>query len=190
MSNVKTKESNTLADLAARIREGHEEVVSSMQQSLEHAMDTGEALLEAKSQVKHGEWQAWLWEHCDIPERTASRYMRLAKNRSVLESELAICNELSVNAAIRLLAPPKKADEDTNEESADKNEVLRLYTKAHQEEMEALRLDIINDSQEAVSLAPHDCPGLMNKVTEEVLENVEKAADAWTGARDYLRGLA
>jgi hypothetical protein len=65
--------SNSLADLAARIRAEHEAVIIFMKKGLERAIRAGELLLEAKAQIgKHGQWLPWLREHCQVPERTAT----------------------------------------------------------------------------------------------------------------------
>ena len=46
--------SNSLPDLAARIRAEHEAVDQSLKSSVAHAMAAGDMLIEAKSLVKHG----------------------------------------------------------------------------------------------------------------------------------------
>jgi hypothetical protein len=46
----------------------------------QHAMAAGDLLLEAKLRLKHGEWLPWLAEHRSMSERTAQRYMRLARD--------------------------------------------------------------------------------------------------------------
>jgi hypothetical protein len=40
-------------------------------------------LLEAKAQLKHGEWLPWLSENFDLTRRTASTYMRLANGKPI-----------------------------------------------------------------------------------------------------------
>ena len=56
--------SNSLADLAARIKAEHEATAIAMRRGVEHAMAAGDLLLEAKAQLKHGEWLPWLAAHC------------------------------------------------------------------------------------------------------------------------------
>jgi hypothetical protein len=70
--------SNSLTDLAARIKAEHEACISALQRGLEHAVAAGELLLEAKALIPHGQWLPWLREHAYIPERTAQRYMKIA----------------------------------------------------------------------------------------------------------------
>jgi Protein of unknown function (DUF3102) len=98
-------QSNSLADLAARIRVEHEATAVSLKQSVEHAIAAGELLLEAKGQLAHGEWLPWLAESCTISERTAQLYMRVAKNRTVIESQIRNdVADLTLNEAVALLA--------------------------------------------------------------------------------------
>jgi hypothetical protein len=39
----------------------------------------GQLLIRAKANLRHGEWQAWLTEHCTLSHVTATRYMRGAR---------------------------------------------------------------------------------------------------------------
>ncbi len=76
--------------LAARINTEHEACRSAMQKGLEHALEAGRLLLEARKGLPHGEWLPWLEENCsDIGERTAQNYMRLAREYPKLEPEKA-----------------------------------------------------------------------------------------------------
>ena len=78
--------SNSLNDLAARIRTEHEAVSSFARQTLQHAINAGELLLAAKSLVDHGDWGDWLHDNCAVSQRTAQSYMRLAHNRAAIEA--------------------------------------------------------------------------------------------------------
>src|SRR6266849_265246 len=94
-----------LADLAERIKVEHNAYVAAVKKSAEHAMAAGDALIEAKAQLKHGEWLPWLKGHCEISERTAQVYMRLARNRSEIEANPQRVADLSLRGAASLLAP-------------------------------------------------------------------------------------
>jgi hypothetical protein len=99
--------SNSLADLAARVRAEHEGVARAMKRGLEHAIAAGKLLLEAKAQLAHGQWLPWLHQLCPaLPERTAQLYMRLARHAPELEAKSASVADLTVTGAIELLAPP------------------------------------------------------------------------------------
>lgn len=114
--------SNSLADLAARIRTYHEATVEALKHSVEHAMSAGDCLIEAK--VKHGEWLPWLQDHCRITERTAQRYMRLSRNRGTIEAKYDIMSDLTINSALALLTIPREPLDDNLVESV----VLTLDT--------------------------------------------------------------
>jgi Protein of unknown function (DUF3102) len=116
--NIEAEQSNSLTDLAARIRIGHVAVQESLKIAVKCAMNTGDMLLEAKAQVNHGKWMDWVLEHCDMSGRTARLYMRLAKNRKVIEA-VGDTADMTINTAIRLLAPPKDDDEKADDERAE-----------------------------------------------------------------------
>jgi hypothetical protein len=85
MSNIATAAptqdvtaSNSLTDLAARIRAEHEASGLAIKRGLDHAIACGRLLIEARAQLEHGQWLPWLREHCGVPERSARRYMELA----------------------------------------------------------------------------------------------------------------
>jgi Protein of unknown function (DUF3102) len=99
---------NSLPDLAARIRAEHEAVAAFMQRSLERAIAAGDLLIEAKAQLAHGQWLPWLQEHCQVPERTAQVYMRLARHAPELKSKSETVADLSVRDAVDLLTEPRE----------------------------------------------------------------------------------
>jgi hypothetical protein len=94
-----------LDDLAARIRTEHTAVGTALKESLEHAMAAGDLLIDAKGKVAHGEWLPWLRDRCQMSERTAQLYMRVAKNRREIEDEQKRNGvaDLSLNEAAALL---------------------------------------------------------------------------------------
>jgi Protein of unknown function (DUF3102) len=95
--------SNSLTDLAARIRAEHEAVGVALKESVSHAIQAGEMLLEAKDKLNHGEWLPWLKDHCSLNERLAQRYMRIARNKA----KYAGLSDLSITGALALLAPDR-----------------------------------------------------------------------------------
>jgi Protein of unknown function (DUF3102) len=99
--------SNSLADLAARIRAEHESALLSMQRGLKPAIAAGHLLIEAKAQLHHGQWLPWLAKICpSLPERTAQRYMLFARHAPELEAKSATVADLTMSGALELLAPP------------------------------------------------------------------------------------
>jgi hypothetical protein len=97
--------SNSLADLAARIKAQHAAVSIALKDSVRHAIEAGALLIEAKAQVPHGQWLPWLHDHCTMAERTAQLYIRCAKNRIVIEEQIRNgVADLSLNEAAAMLA--------------------------------------------------------------------------------------
>ena len=95
--------SNSLADLAARIRAEHNAVAAAARATLQHAFRVGELLLEARKLVDHGQWADWVCEHCKISERTAQKYMQLARHPEVLEAKAPLTADLTIDEALRSL---------------------------------------------------------------------------------------
>jgi|SRR6516165_9407232 hypothetical protein len=131
----------------AQIIEAHKQVVaaerSGHQRSLDAAIAAGELLNAAKEAIKgQFKWSEWRSEYLrDIPQTTASLYMRLAKNQDRLRKpdlssddgkrisngllKLGAAGELSIKKAAALLAEKKprgpqpqrkKTDEDVGKE--------------------------------------------------------------------------
>jgi hypothetical protein len=65
----------------------------------------GELLLQAKDEVGHGYWTDWLHNHCDLSERTAQAYTRLARNKANPQ----LSADLTIDDALEVLAKPKPA---------------------------------------------------------------------------------
>ena len=95
----------TLDALAARVRTEHTAAGTALKDSLAHAMAAGDALVEAKEKLAHGQWLPWLQDNCSISERTAQLYMRVSKNRKDVEEEQNrnATADLSLNEAAALL---------------------------------------------------------------------------------------
>jgi hypothetical protein len=93
--------STPLDQIAGRIRQEHAAAGVSAKKALEHALAAGELLIEAKGQVKHGQWLPWLSANCELSERTAQAYMRLAKMKS------ATVADLPLREALKAIAAPK-----------------------------------------------------------------------------------
>ena len=105
------KGNNRLPVLAAQIVRAHQEAQQASETSIEKAIEAGEALIEAKEQVKHGEWLPWLKANCpDMSQRTVQRYMRIAKNKDTLAKTTRV-SDLSLRGAIDALVPPTALDE-------------------------------------------------------------------------------
>ena len=110
--------SNVLADLAVRINAEHQAACGAIKSGAEHAMAAGDLLLEAKAKLRlHGAWLPWLKQNCEMSERTAQLYMRMARNRAAIEANTQHVADLSLRGAMAVIAPPKP-DNDIEEWAA------------------------------------------------------------------------
>ena len=98
-----------LETLASTIRAAHDAAGHAARNFLEHALAAGDALIEAKEKVGHGNWLAWLKNKCDLSEDRAERYMRIARGRGVLEANSARMRNLTLAQAQRLIEQSERA---------------------------------------------------------------------------------
>jgi len=109
----------SLPDLARAINDKVAQMVNAARTSFTRAIEVGELLKQAKDRVGHGNFEAWVNDHCSFSYRSARRYMKLADDRPKLEEQLrveaqakmATVASLNLASAQRLLAPPKSAPE-------------------------------------------------------------------------------
>lgn len=92
-----------LANLGARINAEHAAALLHAGSAMEHAINTGELLAQAKSACPHGAWLPWLRENVSFSDRTAQGYMRLAARRDI-RSNVA---DMSIRKALGYIATPR-----------------------------------------------------------------------------------
>lgn len=98
-----------LSSLAQRINEANQNAHDSSKKAIYYAIECGDALINAKSLVKHGEWQSWLKNNCEVSERTAQNYMKLATEYpSIEDAKAQRVADLSIREAIKELSKPKE----------------------------------------------------------------------------------
>lgn len=97
---------NNLPELAASIRQEHHLAEQHAMQAVNHAMEAGRLLIEAKALCSHGKWLSWLADNFEGSARTAQAYMRLYENRDALANTQSSAH-LSIDGALKLLAEPK-----------------------------------------------------------------------------------
>ena len=105
MTRILTEQTGSLSSLAEQINHEHQQAEDSAKKAISHALAAGRLLVEAKSQVKHGEWLPWLKANCDVSDRQAQRYMKLADNWQAIESKNDTGSDLTVTSDWRLLGP-------------------------------------------------------------------------------------
>ena len=77
-------EQHPLADLASAINTEHEHVFDNVVSALEHAIQCGIKLTEAKEIVPEGNWERWVEHNLTISKSQVNRYMRLGAYREHL----------------------------------------------------------------------------------------------------------
>lgn len=93
----------SLPDIAAQIR-------GELRAGALHAAAAGTLLTQAKAALPHGEWLPWLAEHCQMSDRVAQNYMRLAKKMAALSgSNTNRDSYLPIGKALKQLATPRSA---------------------------------------------------------------------------------
>jgi hypothetical protein len=111
---VKDVRAAQLAKLRDKILCAHTCIRDAAVEGLENARQAGEALIEAKRLLKHGEWLPFL-KQCDVceslTERTAQAYMHVARNWARLSlSNAQRVADLSFREALKTLAEFRKED--------------------------------------------------------------------------------
>jgi hypothetical protein len=92
-----------------------DKVANATKGSLDYAIEAGDLLNSAKDALpKKGGWLRWLGHNLpDIPQTTASLYMRLAENKAVIDKQRVASaideGKLSIRAAAKLIPPTATA---------------------------------------------------------------------------------
>src|SRR5918996_452882 len=101
-----------LDSLAFYIKRNHEWAHDHAHKAVDHALTTGKLLLQAKALVPHGQWGAWLKNNCSLTDRTAQRYMRVARDLPKLDAaKSATVADLPLRALDEFLAAEREVQE-------------------------------------------------------------------------------
>jgi len=102
-TEVLKREPSQLIDLADRINQEHRACEQSLRSGLQHALECGRLLAQAKKQLAHGEWLPWLKRNCAVTPRAAQGYMRVASRWPQLEARTQHVSHLTYRQALALL---------------------------------------------------------------------------------------
>jgi hypothetical protein len=97
----------SLEELAAIANRRHALAEQAARAMTLHAYHAGMALVEAKARMRHGEFIPWVLASCEFSDRTARRYMWLARKTATV----ADLEGLSLGDAIRALQPEPEQEE-------------------------------------------------------------------------------
>lgn len=89
--------------LAEGINDHHKQVLDCGSSMVQHAIDCGRWLVEAKGRCEHGEWLSWLDANCDMSEVHSQRYMRIAKTSRVTD----LSDVTSIRECLALISEAK-----------------------------------------------------------------------------------
>jgi hypothetical protein len=105
--------SNRLPVLAAEIDREHQAAHRAARTAIEHAIECGRLLLEAKALIPHGEWLPWLEANTMVSARQSQRYMRLTS--ATLAGKCDATSFLTIEGALKALVATK--DEEIEQQS-------------------------------------------------------------------------
>ncbi len=97
-----------LDELATEIQEATAKCYSVAMDSLKHAKEAGELLAESKNLCRHGEWEKWVQEKCNLATRTVRAYMQVANAWPEIEAKRHSDAVLGFIGATKLIATPKE----------------------------------------------------------------------------------
>ena len=119
----------------------HGQAHAAAKTAIENAIECGRLLLEAKSQVAHGEWLPWIEANLSFGPRQAQKYIRLADHAAVLPN--ANCgSHLSINAALELIAEAPSCADYIRSALGLLDKIRPLFVAAKAGDREALRATI------------------------------------------------
>jgi hypothetical protein len=98
---------NDLPSIATEVRALHGAVRDHFRTTLNYARQAGDLLLVARKVVADGRWEKWLRDECQIDERNAQRYMRVARHWTEIEAQSDDSSLLSIDGALKLIAKPR-----------------------------------------------------------------------------------
>ena len=90
-----------------------DEIIFYKQVGGQAVLEIGKRLIEAKAQLKHGEWLDWLRDRVEFSEASAQRFMRLAREYG----NASLVTDLGTSKALELLALPASEREQFVEEN-------------------------------------------------------------------------
>ena len=137
-------------------------------------LEIGKRLNEAKAQLDHGEWTAWLSEKVEFSEASAQRFMRLAREYS----NPSPVTDLGPSKALLLLALPENEREDFAAQKHMVNGEEKTVSEMSKRELEK----VIKERDEAERIAQEH-----QKTAEQLRKELLEAKETAEAARSELR---
>ena len=165
------------------------EFIHLKQELARNIVDIGLRLIEAKSMLSHGEWLPWLEERVCFSKKSATNYMRVA--REFPNAQLVA--DLGVRKALALLELPPSEREDFAEENNIIDMTSRELEKAIRERDEARQAAETaqadaRSAEESRAKMEEDM-AVLKRLHESAQENEAQARDALERAQAELKEL-
>jgi hypothetical protein len=161
-----------LATLASRIRAGHTAAEGAARSSLEHALQVGNDLIKAKALCGHGQWLKWLEANAAMTDRTARRYMRIARHWDKSDT----VSDLTPTEILRQLSTPEEAGDEAEPATSLDEE----YCRDDPEFAEAYRLTVLELAEASALLQSPDCT---LEQCVGVIHTAKQVGTTWRAAR-------
>ncbi len=171
-----------LTTLAAEIRREHEKAEADYQSAFAHAIRAGALLIEAKAQVKHGEWLPWLKANFPGSVRSAQGYMRLAEHAP----ECATVAHSGIKGALKQLAAPEVTEPEAQPDRCPRCKQIVRNGRPHKC-IATSRL--LTDAHDALKLALADLRRYPPEVAPGTVSDSEMAATVVHLASEVQRAL-
>ena len=140
-------------------------------------LEIGKRLIEAKAQLKHGEWLPWLSEKVEFSEASAQRFMQLAREYE----NPALVRDLGASKALVLLALPASERENFAQEKHVVNGEEKSVSEMSKRELEeAIRQRKIAEGER--DRMQRELDG-QRRANEEAAAKIQEAQDAAEAAR-------
>ena len=139
-------------------------------------LEIGKRLIEAKAQLKHGEWLPWLSEKVEFSEASAQRFMQLAREYE----NPALVRDLGASKALVLLALPASERENFAQEKHVVNGEEKSVSEMSKRELEeAIRQRKIAElkAEETARELERELRALRDKPVDVAVQTVDASAE-------------
>ena len=166
--------------------------------AIHYSINIGSRLMEAKSQVLHGEWENWLIEKVNYSQRTAESFMQIYKEYGNTQlgffntSDPQAFSNLSFTKLVTLLAIPAEDREefakDVDAESLSVRELKEKVKEAQEERDKAVKANEDDtEVKEALKKDLEDKQSEIDKLLQQI-QDIEENADSIESGADTDNG--